>query len=935
MNSSSILSIALVQLVQMSLVILLVAIVAKTACRRRPHWAYALWMLALVKCLTPPVVSSPTGVFSWAETLRSSPAVAATVAAGPDAGSSFAAAAAPAAVPLGVGVNLAEPVVSREAAQQQGALANVTWSWSPAAIVMMIWGFGVAAVAVTIAVKAHLVRRLLRRASISQSTELSDLLETVRQRLGVRRPTHLVLLSEPWGPALVGAIRPRLVLPTALAEHKSLAELTPVLAHELVHLRRGDHLVAAVQLVAQAVWWFHPLVWWMNREMNRCREMCCDEEVIAGLSLNPGDYAQALVDVVRLRRQLRPLVFAPGMSPLQVTTARLQHIMADAGLFHRRAPALSWLIVALAALALLPGAGWAWTEASTEQQNAQFNGAASSAEGSSDEGIVFGFTTVATPPEAGQNPPVDPADDALEWTIVDGVTKQPLTGVELVVEHIVNTLNGRKLLQTTRHITDTAGRARIEIPPAEANEPSLAIILQGTRTGYAPLARIQIGYHNVRLYKKHGVRTWYQEQRMYPGEEITGVIVDSTGKPMADLPVHVYSERGRINARNLRDAARHEDDDSGSGTFVYTADGQFVSSSTEVRTDQQGRFSTYILKESKGVLAVRPTQYAAMTRPIAAPGGDLGTFRLEPGVRVRGRVLDAAGNPCAGVWVNITGGKLREANQVDVTLEQTSRAAKTSSDGTFELEPIIPGSYRAHVSGQNDSSSLAFPYSLPLPGVFEPVTFEITADQVPAPVEFRAIPHAVIQIDFVDGTGQPAAGGDVVVEGRRNRQRWSRVMRGNAQGKIEAFVPRDLTRVKVSPVGDESFALRTRLGDEVEWQFRSQIELSDLAARIPDVHVQKLKAPTLWLNIHNDEGEVENSKAQIKLDGVDENQLRQLVRPEVFPIGKGKWRTIWLQPEMPFTITIETPGKKPVTKTFKLAEGEDKTVEIKLEPDAS
>ena len=77
MNASTFLSGTLQQSAQMSLVILLVALVAGMLCRRRPHWAYALWMLALLKCLTPPLWSSATSVFSWAEFLRATPAVVA------------------------------------------------------------------------------------------------------------------------------------------------------------------------------------------------------------------------------------------------------------------------------------------------------------------------------------------------------------------------------------------------------------------------------------------------------------------------------------------------------------------------------------------------------------------------------------------------------------------------------------------------------------------------------------------------------------------------------------------------------------------------------------------------------------------------------------------------------------------------------------------
>ena len=54
-----------------------------------------------------------------------------------------------------------------------------------------------------------------------------------------------------------------------------------MLLHEVAHVRRRDTWVACLQLAAQILWWFHPLVWWMNREISRQQERSCDKEVVA------------------------------------------------------------------------------------------------------------------------------------------------------------------------------------------------------------------------------------------------------------------------------------------------------------------------------------------------------------------------------------------------------------------------------------------------------------------------------------------------------------------------------------------------------------------------------------------------------------------------------------------------------------------------------
>ncbi len=59
-----------VQLWQVTLLAVAVGIVVRVGCRHRPHLAYLLWLLVAVKCLTPPVWSSPTGIFSWVQLQR-------------------------------------------------------------------------------------------------------------------------------------------------------------------------------------------------------------------------------------------------------------------------------------------------------------------------------------------------------------------------------------------------------------------------------------------------------------------------------------------------------------------------------------------------------------------------------------------------------------------------------------------------------------------------------------------------------------------------------------------------------------------------------------------------------------------------------------------------------------------------------------------------
>ena len=81
-------------------------------------------------------------------------------------------------------------------------------------------------------------------------------------------------------PGIFGILRPVLWLPVGIADCLSATELDAILAHELCHVRRRDNLAAAVHMVVEAIFWFHPLVWWLGARLVEERERACDEQVV-------------------------------------------------------------------------------------------------------------------------------------------------------------------------------------------------------------------------------------------------------------------------------------------------------------------------------------------------------------------------------------------------------------------------------------------------------------------------------------------------------------------------------------------------------------------------------------------------------------------------------------------------------------------------------
>ena len=197
--------------------------------------------------------------------------------------------------------------------------------------------------------------RILKRSAVPPDAAIDRLSAQIAERLGMRRKVPLRVTTESIGPAVFGLFRPVIVLPQAVVAGKTLPQIEPIIAHELVHVRRGDTLWGYLQIAAEILWWFHPLVWWANRQTCRERERCCDEEVVASLQCKPAVYAHCLLDVLESERNWRPILAIPGFKSVQITAKRLEDIMTRAKNFHRKTPRWCWVFLAVAAVFVLPG----------------------------------------------------------------------------------------------------------------------------------------------------------------------------------------------------------------------------------------------------------------------------------------------------------------------------------------------------------------------------------------------------------------------------------------------------------------------------------------------------------------------------------------------------------------------------------------------------
>jgi bla regulator protein blaR1 len=113
-------------------------------------------------------------------------------------------------------------------------------------------------------------------------------------------------------PGVFGIFRPVLLLPEGITARLAPDQLRAILVHELAQVRRRDNLSAALHMLTEAIFWFHPLVWWIGARLVEERERACDEDVLQRGSA-PEVYAQGILNICKFYRESR-LACAAGVT---------------------------------------------------------------------------------------------------------------------------------------------------------------------------------------------------------------------------------------------------------------------------------------------------------------------------------------------------------------------------------------------------------------------------------------------------------------------------------------------------------------------------------------------------------------------------------------------------------------------------------------------
>lgn len=152
-------------------------------------------------------------------------------------------------------------------------------------------------------------------------------------------------------PTALGLMAPAVVIPRWLMAELSQEELNLIVLHEVAHLRRWDDWTNLAQKIIRAIFFFHPAVWWIEKQLSLEREMACDDVVLAA-NAAPRAYAECLANLAEKSLVRRTLALAQaGLGPARQTFLRVAQIL-DANQPRGTRQGWKWALALVAALAV-------------------------------------------------------------------------------------------------------------------------------------------------------------------------------------------------------------------------------------------------------------------------------------------------------------------------------------------------------------------------------------------------------------------------------------------------------------------------------------------------------------------------------------------------------------------------------------------------------
>lgn len=278
---------------QVILLAMIVWAISRLAWKAPASWRYILWLILLVKFFVPPFVHIPTPHLP--AKLLALPIVSTTPTAIPE--DNIKPSQSDKSRPSAAHEVSNKPTVI-DAAQDYVKNTRPSILYLEGAVtVLWLAGFGFM---LTQLITRKRRQNALMSNSLLAGEGLTEFLANSCSHLGMFKAPEIRLSEEVYTPMVIGLFKPAIIFPTKIKELYDKSDLKAMMLHELAHLKRHDMWAIWLYQIALLIFFFHPVVWLLGRELKKERELACDELVIGLSVITREEYANGYVTALKM-----------------------------------------------------------------------------------------------------------------------------------------------------------------------------------------------------------------------------------------------------------------------------------------------------------------------------------------------------------------------------------------------------------------------------------------------------------------------------------------------------------------------------------------------------------------------------------------------------------------------------------------------------------
>lgn len=737
----------------------------------------------------------------------------------------------------------------------------------------------------------------LKRSSHPASAQVVEELRLIADDAPLARRVQVLVSERIDMPLTFGLLRPVILLPASVCEPGRCENRQYCLAHEWSHVVRRDVLPWRLVMLAQFLYFYQPLFWWLRRQMRLCQDFLADD-FAARQSAAPEDYAEFLVEQTK-KRIPRYSAAALGFADKKSNLFRRVTMLLEGKSLDRRCRTVWTVAVGLVAIGIVSGLASIRLDAQAAPP--------------------AGETQEPAKPKADPKPdkPAAAAEAkeqsvTYKGVVVDRITEKPIPNATVIIDrNLSNPPKGMEdFKRSTKTTTDENGGYSFTLAPDEVAQSSLYIVVDCHHRDYVAKGRSGYAHSMIQKNLKLGEPPFYAKIRLWPGKAVTGRVSTPDGKPVEGVEILTYTKHEKAKRFDF-------------GGFYKTKSGK------------DGRFRFVAATPGQGVYWVTPEGYAPQAHVVSEDRDKMQNVVLQHGVQLQGTVLDAKGKPVAGVTVaarrNGDGEDVDRFLQQNAVANHIGRSTTSNEDGTFELDELPSGTYRLEVK----SPKTGWLHE-PLKDVFLRSSVVVRDGEDPGKLELRAVPHVEVHVRFIDSKGKPTAGHRFHVVGKVDGDFYftQSTKPEKKDGRAVVRMPHGLTDARLDLMTNEHGVLRWRMNAGEPLQNGRNVKLGTVEADYHGIEVVRYVAPILLVKAVDENGkqikEFKPKAVYVKGKSPKDPNSRFIngVNGDVSFNDQpdGRWRSSQLLPDHNVTVVAEKEGFTTDAQVVSLKEGTTKEV---------